>query len=202
MGIFDWAYDKPKEEVKPQESQQLSQPAPSAYQFSPTSSTINTEIYSALNTNINNAVTPNNLSKLLEMAETMKSAIVDEGTRIKASAAALKLPTADVNTTIDSILEALTKEEAEFNSTVIAQMGQEFEGINTSITNTNSQIDELVAKLNAATAQRDELVGQANMKQDEKTNLAASFVSTKNQVIAELESNRKKIQIYLPQGVV
>jgi hypothetical protein len=164
-----------------------------------TSQGIDEGLYQALMSNISAAVPDNKLMSLMDMAETMKLAIIDEGTRIKASGAALKLTNYDVNVSIDQLIAAVDAEKAGFAQTDLVRMEDQISVATDEYNKVLTSIEETIAELNTMTAMRDELISKIQAMTADKDNTCQVFEATANKVIVDLQNERKKIQIYLPE---
>lgn len=157
-------------------------------------------IFQNINTTVN-AVESNNLKNLIEMAETMKSAILDEGTRFKAAAAALKITFADVNGTVNTLCLALEAEKNKFINSEIAERDKVIADNCSMLDVIKKDIEATIAKLNELTASRDSSAQAIAQQKAERDQTFAIFEASANKVLADLQNERNKIQVYLPQGV-
>lgn len=164
------------------------------------SSAVNEDLLQMLVRNIESSVVPNNLKAVQDMAETLKAAIVDEGTRIKAAAAALKLTSADIDTSIMDLVNAVAVEKDRFIKTDIASTDSEIQHDTDTLNSINAEIGLTIQKLNGLTAERDTTIAVINQKQVNRDTKVATFEATSAKIIASLEGERNRIKIYLPQG--
>lgn len=161
----------------------------------------NDEIFVALLGNINAAVNPNPVVALDEMVQTMLTTGLDEGNRIKASAAALKIAFSDVDQCVTALQMKLGVEKDNFTAQRIGGLDADIANDAQALETVKINIEAAIAKLNEMSQTRDALIAQINQKQADRNNEVAVFEATVVKVNSKLEEERRKMQVYLPQEV-
>jgi chromosome segregation ATPase len=157
------------------------------------------ELMAALEMAMNNRTPNNAVLKLFTMADSMKSAIGDEGTRLAASSAATGMKQSELLSTVDILQSNLEGESLKFHQNDVVRMNGMIEQSQKDLEIVEAHINELATQLSEASTKKSELTQQIATQQAETSNKINVFEATIEKIKSNLDVTRTKIKAFVKE---
>jgi hypothetical protein len=141
------------------------------------------------------------VTTFLTVADSMKSVIGEEGTRLKAAAAASGVDVVTLNTAADSYADVLMAESKRFDEQFVAKAEESRSLLNDRATELQARIDGLTAELGQLSDQKNELRQQIRDADDGLEKAKIDFRSVVNKLADRYNEIANKIKQHVGTGV-